>query len=1077
MAINCAIPDPKDWANEESVKKAFKDKPKQSDMELRVQRLKDIIGWQEGISSQWYRSAPNGQTARGMMWNRMTNTLNKLGLQHANPTNIRRNNVFKFLNDLRRKTKGGIDEALANHEFEQKLVAVDRELMQYKKKYGLSDHQFGLMKTVGTEVGWQPFMSDYNSISVNGLKYLKGEQQRYVTFLSKTLGLNPIDVQEVVRLTSEPVQVFHEALLIARKAGINVGDLKKSGMGYFPHQYSKDYLRRMNWIREGDNIKFGDGDTLTTFQAFNKARESSNFIIEDEVVLDWLLKKYGGKNVYQDIGKRINKDVTGVADIYDNDMVLDDAIARVLPDATIDHLVESGLLSKIPLTTDRVFNRLKEAYDLPYASVNEVMNVDYGKAMQLYKKQLENMAVDANVSYGMVRGATQEGWGVTETEVFSNPELYKAFRPLSQVIPESLRERYLLGVDGFGHDVLGNTYVSPVVADLIHAEMSIISDPHVLGQLGVALSFLRKFNTTMWLSTSQFIGRQFISNVTQLFAAGGNPSTIAEDLIRRTYAGTRGQDMLQVWNNTKKTFRLEGEDLTERELYIKLISTGYINDYTQAGIQASTGKYTPSDSLLKQASRTSRQLKDTFRRFPGHFGKTTKEALSYIDEFIDGAVGSPFRFANVELETLAKFALAKTTFSKNKVAGFVTGSPQIYDIKNLDEFVDYSSRYFYKYDEPIFKGKVADAVSTVVPFLNYRTQNLHGTFKQLLTHPAKFANYLRWYAYANQPMEKEDLPLGGINDYVWDTLPIYYKIPKEESGLKDDTFFYFPTASLIQQAGAKSDIDGMWELLGQGYKSLTDKNPAKVDETPIKKLVKNESFLWAKFLYAAATGEDPDTDYALGETPGSKPSSMLGVKMSPWAKYSLGMLFPPLNNLDRWNPNDVFGQAPYYDQYNSKYVEGKTSWAGAERTQKDRGDKPINPNTQIQELMGIKGNFIDVAYNMGATKDDVYFAIRDNISLLKTMEKNKQTLVSQEERDAIDQQIPIIREYIFQLQVEHAKVDQWIKKHGFTTRQGLNLLRNQGLKTQNLPDISLEEKGIIRERLGTDVMPTGTRNF
>ena len=1076
MSLNCPIPNLQQWDLEESVKHQFrKDPAKQSDMTKRVQRLKNIIGWQEGISSQWYRQNPQGATARGMMWNRFDRTMNKLGLQGTNPHNLRRNNVYKFLKDIQRKSKGGIDEILANHEFEQKLIQVDRELLTYKKKYRLSDHQFGLVKTVGTEIGWQPFVADYNSISVNGLKYLRGEQQRYIKFLSQELGMSPADVQEVVRLTSEPVQAFHEILLIARKSGVNVGDLKKSGLGYFPHQYSEDYIRRMNWTREGDRVLFGDGEQMSVFQAFNKGRESTNYIVEDEVVLDWLLTKFGGKDVYNKIGSRINKNVTGVADIYDNDMVLYDAITNVLPDATINHLVESGILSKIPLTTDRVFNKLKQAYDLPYQSVNEVMNVDFGRAVQLYKKQLEHLAVDANTVYGLARSAVKEGWGVTEQEVLANPEKYLGWRPVSKVIPDSLQERYLLGVDGFGHDVLGNTFVSPMVADIIRGEMNVISSPHLMGVLGEGLSFLRKYNTTMWLSTSQFIGRQFVNNFTQLFSAGGNPITMVEDMMRRTWAARKGHDMLQVWDNTKKLYHLEGEDLTERELFKKLIGTGYINDYTQAGIEASTGKYTPRQSLLDQAKRTSRQLRHTFRQFPGHWGKAGEEVGAYVDEFVNGTLGSPFRFANVEFETLAKFALAKTTFSKNKLVGWVTGSPMIYDIKNLDDFVDYSTRFFYWYDDPIIKN---DIVNSVIPFLNYRTQNIHGTFRQAINHPSKFANYLRWYAMSNAPMEKEDFPVGGVPDYVWDTMPVFYKIGKEETGLKDDTFFYFPTVALIQQFGAKEDIESTIELLtGTGYESLTDKSETKPKETFLKKIIKDESFLWAKFLYAASTGEDPDTDYPLGETPGTKPASILGVKVTPWTKYSLMMVFPPLNNLDRWNPGNVFGQAPYYDQYREEYVEGKLSWAGAERTAKDRGDIPFNPNSTMQELIGLKGNFIDIAYNMGATKDEVKRTIYENISLLRTIRRNINSTVSVEERQKMEFQYNTVRQYVFQLQVENAKVDQWIKKHGFTTKKGLSILREQGVKTQTLPDISDAEKDRLLREIGEPMDLSTGRKF
>jgi hypothetical protein len=572
----------------------------------------------------------------------------------------------------------------------------------------------------------------------------------------------------------------------------------------------------------------------------------------------------------------------------------------------------------------------------------------------------------------------------------------------------------------------------------------------------------------MYLASTQFLGRQYLNNATQLFSAGGNILHYVEDTIRLTYATVTGKKFYDVLDNTKAVYNVDGKMLTEKGLFQALLGAGYINDYTQAIVESSGKVYVPNDSLLRQVKRTARQMKATWEMYPDWFKKVSRlseTGFDYVDELVNGRMGSPFRWGNVQFETLGKFSLAKTVFKKEKTM-FLNGGVEPFLVKNMNDFTEYSSRYFYWYDTTAL-GKLGDAAGYVLPFLNYRMKNLNGTFRQLINSPSKFGNYLELYAALNEPMSKEDLPIGGVPDYVWGQLPVIFKMDKETTGLKQDTYFYFPTASLIQQFGALSDLGTVKDLLGASSNLPLDQNPAKQRSNIIQKLLDDESWGWLKLMKAVSTGVDPDTGDPIDDW-ASKDVSFLGMRTSRWTKYALAAVFPPLDRLDKWNPERVFGQQAYYDPYKQEFVEGKPSFAGVERNRRSGDDQPVRFTTPLSELFGIKASFIDVAYNMGATHADIKQVYYENRQLLKRLQSNIRQATTPESKAAYEAQFYLLRDYTVALKIEYTKVDNWMKLNGFPPKRGLTYLKEQGIKAQDLPDISQEEKDRIQQEVYND---------
>jgi hypothetical protein len=283
-SLHCRLPDLEGDAYNNSLKRSFEgDEDALTDMKRRVERLQKIMNLQRPTT----KGHPESEQARALLYSRMQKTQELLGQINVTPTPSKRSATYKFFLELKRRGRGRVDEALASIEAERRLQIVDAKALEFKKAYNLTDHELGLAKAWSAEVGWQPYIADYDSVGSNGYLYMKSEQQRLYKYLKDELKFSDEDVQKFVESMSEVPKVYHEALLIGNDMGLNVEDLGEIGLkfGYFPRQFSKDFKRRMVWKWNDDlsNAMIGD-DIIPIQRAFEKSRESWEYIVQDEVV-------------------------------------------------------------------------------------------------------------------------------------------------------------------------------------------------------------------------------------------------------------------------------------------------------------------------------------------------------------------------------------------------------------------------------------------------------------------------------------------------------------------------------------------------------------------------------------------------------------------------------------------------------------------------------------------------------------------------------------------------------------------------------------------------------------------------
>lgn len=1082
--LNCTIPNLTKEFEEDSIKNTFRNDPDMvSDATRRVDRLKQIMGWQSGVSQSYRQTNQAIEVGRELVYGRLKKVLNKNNITSVNKQNIRKTSFYRFFLNTERLARGHVDEALATLEVENVLHTIEKNLDGIKKQYNLTDNDIAYVKTKGVEVGWQPYLQDYDSVTPNGYTYLVGQQQSYIQTLRNDFGISDADIDQIVDMTRDVSQVYHEVLLIAKSSGVEVGDLTETGMGYLPRQFSEDFQRRRKWAvdtKEG-KIKYSSFDSGTEHltETFQKARSSDIYINEDSVLMDYALKKAAGDDVYKQMSDRTGLVIRGVDDLFDNDKALYDAVIHILPDQFIDEMVASGLVSKLPVASDVLFKKLKSHYKLPYDNVNELMNVDFVRGVQLYKKQLEEVAINSNKLYAFVRDSIDNNWSVAEKEVFENLDKYKDYVSFRDVIPESLRKKFDLE-DLYDDLGAGSMYIPREAAQELAAELKLITDPVSLGVLAQGLSFTKRLASTMWLSTSQYVGRQYISAALQLTSAGGNVAEYVGLTMRAALNRTKGKSLFTNLENTKKSFTINGQKVTEQELFNELVKTGYINDFTHAVIEATSRTYTPKtnyfvpDNIVKQLSRTKRQWANTLQQYPGQFGKNIEEIGKNIDNLVNGSVGSVFNYANIEIENLSKFALAKTVFGSNRIVPVLTGSISAKSIKTADDFVEYASRYFYWYDEKIFGGASANKIgkgieevaSSILPFMNYRTKNLHGTFRQMIHNPSKFGNYLYAYALANEHAEQYELPDDAVPDYVKDQFPIFYK-DKGNNG--EDAYFYFPLSNIIQQFGALGDLQGFQELL------FGDGKPYGRDSSFIDRLLSSGYPLMRVGKALITTDErgfhiDPKYGNAIENSSPykqlPKEDSLLGVSIHPLAKWIINTLITPIDRLDKWNPGKVFGTPDKKDQDGNVIQEGQQSWAGAERYKKDENiPEGAEQGNLFTELAGVQPKYIDRLNNMGYSMKEQEYAIKDTVKLLGEINDRLEASTNDKQRQKWTNELYEKADLVVQIEIERRKAEVWMEVHDIDTVDGIQYLKDNGISTSSLPDLTDAEKQEIRQKI------------
>lgn len=978
--------------------------------------------------------------------------------------------VLNRLLTARRSGRGSMHHIIAQSEMVGRNIDAYNAILPLKKKYNINRNDFDDITTKAVEIGWHPYIQTDMKIGPEGLRILQEEQNNFFKQL-RDLGMSDEDISLLGRQASSVADTYMETLQIARDVGINVSSVE--GINYFPRLFSDEAIKRFEWKQVSDHRYDVNGSIVTPSSAFVKGRNTFNFVVEDEILLDYVLR-HANPNIYNDLG------VASVRELFDDNRKLGDALFNHLSEGQLDRFVDSGLLSKLPMNSTEVYEHLLKRYELPFEGIRELMAVDWGQAANLYRRQLEQLSAQSQMIHLTARAAIDGGWGVSEAQRLANPELFNNFVPLADVIPDKLRKRF-----GLDPKEVSDVKVHPIVADLFSAQLDIGTNPNALGILGQLWQDVGTVFRRTVLATTGFVGRQLLNISFQVWASGGDimeyATMVPRSLNTLLKAHRQGKPIHEFFVSQLDSKRLIN-GMTEKQIWEEMQRRGLINEIMPWSGEDVGRTYVPSDGLVGNVRRHARYMNNVFQQYsemsPPRWARSVYEQVTRSTGELTNNAFYAFQLFNAEFENVARFATVKSLMDSSPV-GKVRKAFQgnVNRALTLDEALDRMKDYFYFYDD---LGRADKAVAKwVVPFWSFVSRNTFAQFRHLLRNPSRFVAYNRLYAAINSPAEDEgdDLPIGAVPDWARGSRPLYWVRENDEG---ETEYFMLPLRALdpisdgianvtdigdsvLRMFGIWDDADfpsvGVQDRLAQLPWESTRTN------TAIENLLSNTFPQW-KIAYARISGKDVATESNIQEDKtGRQFSSFLGFETTPWVRYTLENAVPLLANINRSNPFGLFGRAPLIDRKTGNVLDpGELSIFGVERSPRDKVNDYRATWQRVAASVGFTFRQLDTAYQMGINEEQIRFSLQEGKRAILKAERDARAIQSVERQREQLERIQYMKLLWTRLMLDHQQFVNWRQSRGYEPQAGVRVLSRQGLSIRQLETLTEQQEfDIIQE--------------
>lgn len=966
--------------------------------------------------------------------------------------------VKQLVHRIRKYGSGEAYDLLANVEFLSRNLSIERELGNIRRRFNIPKNEWDRLKLDLLEVGLHPYnQRDFGIVGPEGIEFLRG-RQRAVRNKMNGLGLSEDVQNKLAELTKRAADSYAEVYEVIRTFGVRAENADGL-IRYFPREISANAVRNIHWERakEGgfrvfDVMGRSSVDNVST--VFTKSRNSFNYIVEDSIVMNEALMN-AVPNIYEKMG------VVGLDDLISDSGKLTRAFTNHIDEAAPDlfnALVETGIISKIPMTTSEVFDYAVRRYQLPFRNLDEFVATDLSEAAELYRNSLERSVGRSVLSNFVAKASIEGGWGVTEAEKLANPALYGDFVQLTSpsaqrldvAIPSRLAEQFSIPTFQNTH-----TYVHPTVAKMFRAEMALSSKPAHMGSAARLFDAVyRTFDQTLISSGYPF--RQSYAALFQTFAAGGRPDMYVSDYLQ-SYArmaelrrqGKTFDQYHTLLDDTRKIFRDGDELISERELWRRARRKGALQDILPWGSRAG-GKtvYNPRFNPGRQIAYT-RHLAQSFADNPHRLIELPAAILEGINSFTS-PVTQQLGLFNSMFDNIGRFATLKTRLSTSPTNQLFRVLEGAESSRNLDEAISVVDEFFFDFSNTSTVDQVAQFV---IPFWRFRSRNPPAIIKMAIRRPSKFMAYQRLWAAMNEP-EREEIIRGSLPEYAQGYTDLVWK--------DGDTIFSMPRASFDSISEGVDSIGSMLSFMGvrnSPYRSLDDVPWRNTRVNQLFMDAANASFGWVRGAFAGITGEDPRTGRELNDQ-GRVGSSLLGVSVPPLMKYVVENMFPIVGAIDRSNPFGWFGTPTIYNRDGTVAQQATPSWS---RAPGDQRSKATRFNTTWQRAASVAG-FNVYSFSefdqLGYTEDDLQFTISDGVDTYNQMRRGlilDWDSLSRSERDERENNLQSYRNTIIKLAIDLAQLRAWGAERGMDFSGVLRSVRRNNRAVESYRGLTEDE--------------------
>jgi hypothetical protein len=725
-----------------------------------------------------------------------------------------------------------------------------------------------------------------------------------------------------------------------------------------------------------------------------------------------------------------------LAEIITDEGVLKRELSK-LPDATLNAMVDAGVLSKLPMHSREFYNFFVSKYKTPYKGIEELLVTDPVRAYNHAKRQLEQQIGKSMMTQSMYKDAVQNGWGVTDAMRQANMNEYGKYVKLD---PQVLKKF------GVNENIPGasNIYLHPMVVDQYSAILEVTTDPITMGTFASVWNFTNKLFKNQVLGTTGMVGRQVYQLFMSSVMGGTNLAHIVPDLYKYIQFNKVG---FEVYDNTKKVFA--NGTMTEQELIRKLLENGEIGDDVAANI-AGQGGFRSSEtySALNPANATRalgywKSIIDQNGVFPKmKDGRVQWEAVEYGAnlgfKFSAEQSGRLMSIA-VFLENAFKVAHYRSTLrdgAANAAGQFATNGKR-YHFVTMDDAVKHARNYFFDYSDVGVGDKLFR--QNLIPFWMYQSRNVPAQIRNAMRNPAQFMAYQRLYALMNKDAReaKEDAPEGGFAPWMQGFGQTYMKHPT-----KQDTWFNIPFTSFDPIAdatrvlvGTSDSIERSLGLYPGNFRDKLKQSDPTNHTVPFLDLLMTNSGGPLKAILGTVSNQD-SLGRSLTQRPG-KVTSLVGVeipgKNAPLVKFLIENTLPSIGQLNQLNPGEVFGLREQKDARGNVIRPGQLSWAGGRRSDSDADVDGSRDEAWVTALRatGITVNTVDVALGMKYTETELAFAAKDMTAYAKQLKS-----ALGKEQPGTEQHTKLYKEYITALAMAkeigegRTSAEDWLTKRG-----------------------------------------------
>lgn len=682
-----------------------------------------------------------------------------------------------------------------------------------------------------------------------------------------------------------------------------------------------------------------------------------------------------------------------------------------LTTADLDRLVDQGIMHKVPMPSVRVMEYMIDRYELPFQNLTEVMVTDPIQAHRLYVENLHQGLRNSNMTQNVIRGAIEEGWGVSSTAVKANPDQYPGWVSLGEVLRSKKLEPRELGITDtrqlnqlFVHPDVGNQYIASL-------DMS-----RNAGAMNAYTQIVHNLSKRALLTQAGFITKNLYGAMVSGWQAGGSMHTYVQSISQMVRVAISGGGLGSLDNTVRKY-----GGLTEQELYLEAVANGLIDGRNVLGEKKAIGSNTRG--LANRLRYITAQLK---------YGRPDRASVRLADMVADISddVLAPFLFVTTMLEDASKFNALKTITDNSSTAKFAsifTGSN--FNGNTTQDALRHVQSYFIDFDD---SNKVDGFIrSTLFPFWMYTSRNLPLQVRYATRNPGRFMAYYRLQSLMNEQAraEGDDFPEDGQDPWAADGMPLYFRLGDQWMSLARET--YDPMLETIS-------------LLGEGFSdSSTQQSVQRAlgDKTTGREIFDyflGQAYADIKTFAAAITEEDPFTGTPLREA-----DSLLGMPVpqifglpAGLTRYAIENNLPFIRQLNRANPGGWFGVRELRGVQGQIIRESRRAFfgLGAERYDRDvliaGEDHEVPGLLKAARLLGAPVREVDVVSNVQRAQEFYDRSSRRFNTAVRKAEDQLRLATTPEEQEAAWSELVLQQAMQQQTQILSQATSLWLSQRG-----------------------------------------------